>query len=74
VKEFFYCEFGISGADRDACQRERERARWVAREWRLLVHFLDSPEQGLLAIPLFTDIEEEGGGTMVAPGGIREVG
>jgi hypothetical protein len=28
-------------------------------------HFLDSPEQALLVIPLFTDIRERAGGTMV---------
>lgn len=31
------------------------------------VHFLDSPEQGLLAIPLFSDIQKHGVGTMVCP-------
>ncbi|KAL8371477.1 hypothetical protein RB595_001325 [Gaeumannomyces hyphopodioides] len=31
------------------------------------VHYLDSPEQGLLIIPLFTDIVEGGGGTVIAP-------
>ncbi|KAA8633839.1 hypothetical protein SMACR_05325 [Sordaria macrospora] len=31
------------------------------------VHYLDSPEQGLLVIPLFTDIMPEGGGTMICP-------
>jgi hypothetical protein len=29
-------------------------------------HFLDSPEQGLLVIALFSDIEERGGGTQLA--------
>ena len=28
-------------------------------------HFLDSPEQALLVIPLFTDIQEHAGGTMI---------
>jgi hypothetical protein len=28
-------------------------------------HFLDSPEQALLVIPLFTDIQERAGGTMI---------
>ena len=37
------------------------------------VHFLDSPEQGLLVIPLFTDILPNGGGTFVCPGGIDRV-
>ncbi|KAL4737660.1 hypothetical protein BDV11DRAFT_171741 [Aspergillus similis] len=30
-------------------------------------HFLDSPEQALLVIPLFSDIEPMGGGTMICP-------
>ena len=29
------------------------------------VHFLDSPEQALLVIPFFTDIQEHAGGTMI---------
>ncbi|KAH8809349.1 hypothetical protein F5884DRAFT_901449 [Xylogone sp. PMI_703] len=36
-------------------------------------HFLDSPEQALLIIPLFTDIEPNGGGTVVCTDGIRLV-
>ncbi|ORY15820.1 hypothetical protein BCR34DRAFT_622637 [Clohesyomyces aquaticus] len=31
------------------------------------VHYLDSPEQGLLVIPLWTDISPGGGGTMICP-------
>ncbi|KAJ5558214.1 hypothetical protein N7535_008429 [Penicillium sp. DV-2018c] len=31
------------------------------------MHFLDSPEQALLVIPLFTDIQEGAGGTMICP-------
>ncbi|KAL7280239.1 hypothetical protein ACG7TL_006659 [Trametes sanguinea] len=34
------------------------------------VHFLDSPEQALLVIPLFSDIQPGGGGTYIAPEGI----
>jgi len=34
------------------------------------VHFLDSPEQALLVIPLFSDIKPRGGGTMISPDGI----
>ena len=37
------------------------------------VHFLDSAEQGLLVIPLFTNIEEDPGGTMVCPDGIGRI-
>lgn len=37
------------------------------------MHFLDSPEQGLLVIPLFTNIKEHGGGTMICPDAIGHV-
>ncbi|KAI0386126.1 hypothetical protein F5Y04DRAFT_243397 [Hypomontagnella monticulosa] len=37
------------------------------------VHYLDSPEQALLVIPLFTDIIPQGGGTMICPKGIEKV-
>lgn len=37
------------------------------------VHYLDSPEQGLLVIPLWTDIVAGGGGTMICPGAIPTV-
>ncbi|KIW49655.1 hypothetical protein PV05_11315 [Exophiala xenobiotica] len=37
------------------------------------VHFLDSPEQGLLVIPLFTDILPNGGGTWVCSEGIGKI-
>jgi hypothetical protein len=36
-------------------------------------HFLDSPEQGLLVIPLFSDIQEHAGGTMVCSDSIKVV-
>ncbi|OCK78629.1 hypothetical protein K432DRAFT_356430 [Lepidopterella palustris CBS 459.81] len=37
------------------------------------VHYLDSPEQALLVIPLFSDIAPGGGGTMIAPEGVGMV-
>lgn len=37
------------------------------------VHFLDSKEQGLLVIPLWSDIVEHAGGTMVCPEGIGRI-
>lgn len=37
------------------------------------IHYLDSPEQGLLVIPLFTDIKPGGGGTMICPEAIPKV-
>ncbi|KAB5558328.1 SCA7, zinc-binding domain-containing protein [Coniochaeta sp. 2T2.1] len=46
-------------------------------EWHVdgdfFVHYLDSPEQGLLVIPLFTDILPSGGGTMICPEAIPKV-
>jgi len=37
------------------------------------VHFLDSPEQALLVIPLWSDIESKGGGTAICPDGIKHI-
>ena len=37
------------------------------------VHYLDSPEQALLVIPLWTDIVPGGGGTMICPKAISHV-
>ncbi|MCJ1402073.1 hypothetical protein MMC11_005292 [Xylographa trunciseda] len=37
------------------------------------IHFLDSGEQGLLLIPLFSDIKPDGGGTMICPEGITKI-
>ncbi|GLB36443.1 hypothetical protein LshimejAT787_0307310 [Lyophyllum shimeji] len=34
------------------------------------VHYLDSPEQALLVIPIYSRIESGGGGTMISPDGI----
>ncbi|KAF5384724.1 hypothetical protein D9757_006214 [Collybiopsis confluens] len=34
------------------------------------VHYLDSPEQALLVIPIFSNIKPGGGGTFIAPEGI----
>lgn len=37
------------------------------------VHYLDSPEQGLLVIPLWTDIVAGGGGTYICPAAIPAI-
>ena len=37
------------------------------------IHYLDSPEQALLIIPLFSDIEPKGGGTVICEDGIALV-
>jgi len=36
-------------------------------------HFLDSPEQGLLTIVMWTDMRHQGGGTFIAPDSVRVV-
>ncbi|KKY33837.1 hypothetical protein UCDDA912_g06216 [Diaporthe ampelina] len=50
----------------------RELGRWHV-DGDFFVHYLDSPEQGLLVVPLFTDVPPSGGGTMIYPRGMREV-
>ena len=35
------------------------------------IHYLDSPEQALLAIPFFSDVEERCGGTMICSDSIK---
>ncbi|KAG8921415.1 hypothetical protein FRC02_000249 [Tulasnella sp. 418] len=37
------------------------------------LHFLDSPEQALLVIPIYSKIEPRGGGTYIAPNSINAV-
>jgi hypothetical protein len=44
----------------------RKLDNWHA-DGDFFVHFLDSPEQALLVIPLFSDIKPRGGGTMICP-------
>ncbi|KAI2612648.1 uncharacterized protein GGS25DRAFT_529275 [Hypoxylon fragiforme] len=50
----------------------QELANWHV-DGDFFVHYLDSPEQALLVIPLFTDVEPEGGGTMLCPPAINRV-
>ncbi|KAH6654638.1 hypothetical protein BKA67DRAFT_565836 [Truncatella angustata] len=50
----------------------RELDNWHV-DGDFFVHYLDSPEQGLLVIPLFTDIRPDGGGTMICPDAIPRV-
>ncbi|KZT53883.1 hypothetical protein CALCODRAFT_500529 [Calocera cornea HHB12733] len=50
----------------------RDLDNWhVDGDW--FQHFLDSPEQALLVIPLFADIKPKGGATYIAPDGIQHV-
>ncbi|ORY28602.1 hypothetical protein BCR39DRAFT_559418 [Naematelia encephala] len=50
----------------------KELNRWHC-DGDFFLHFLDSPEQALLVVPLFTDIEPHGGGTMIAPDAIPKL-
>ncbi len=53
------------GADRPYQPASAQSPGWHKDGW-MFRHFLDSPEQGLLGIPLFTNVFPEGGGTFVA--------
>jgi hypothetical protein len=48
----------------------RELDNWH-NDGDFFVHFLDSPEQALLVIPLWSDIKPNGGGTVVCGDGIK---
>lgn len=50
----------------------RELDNWHV-DGDFFVHYLDSPEQALLVIPLYTDIAPGGGGTMICPEAIPKV-
>lgn len=53
------------GADTPYKPPSAESSGWHKDGWHFL-HFLDSPEQGLLGIPLFTDVLPQGGATFLA--------
>ncbi|CCX08383.1 hypothetical protein FPQ18DRAFT_352140 [Pyronema domesticum] len=67
----FIVNLGVPGSVPDHSGKNDGAKLW---DWHVdgdfFVHFLDSREQGLLVIPIFSDIEEGGGGTMIAPDGI----
>ena len=53
------------GADRPYQPPSAASPGWHKDGWHFK-HFLDSPEQGLLGIPLFTDVLPQGGATFLA--------
>lgn len=64
----FICNFGrdeFVGQDIDP----RTLDNWPVDD-DSFTHFLDSPEQSLLIIPLFSNIKPGGGGTIICPEGI----
>ena len=48
------------------------QAGWHKDGWHFR-HFLNSPEQGLLTVPIYSDIQPRSGGTFIAPDSIRPV-
>lgn len=64
----FIVNLGVPGAEPKEGTNRDGRKMW---DWHVdgdfFTHFLDSREQGLLVVPLFSDIVEGGGGTVVAP-------
>ncbi len=60
----FICNLGI-GADR-AWEPPSAQVKGWHKDGDFFCHFLDSPEQGLLTLVLWTDIAPQGGGTFVA--------
>ncbi len=60
------------GADKPYQPASADVPGWHKDGWKFR-HFLDSPEQGLLGIPLMTDVLPEGGGTFIAADSVGPV-
>ena len=60
------------GADREWVPPSPEAGGWH-KDGDFFWHFLDSPEQGLLVIVVWRDIEPQGGGTFIACDSIKPV-
>jgi hypothetical protein len=67
----FIANLGL-GADREWEPPSPAAPGWH-KDGDFFRHFLDSPEQGLLTIVLWSDIEPRGGGTFVAPDSVAPV-
>lgn len=52
--------------------KPRELKGWHV-DGDFFVHYLDSPEQALLVIPMFTDVIPNGGGTIICPEAIPKI-
>ncbi|KAK5169180.1 uncharacterized protein LTR77_006489 [Saxophila tyrrhenica] len=71
-KDGWIPNFGKPGTSADDPLDYRTLDNWHNDgDW--FVHFLDSPEQALLVIPLFSDIKPKGGGTVICTDGIKLV-
>lgn len=62
----------MEGADRPFAPASPETPGWHKDGWHFR-HFLDSYEQGLLGIPLMTDVLPQGGATFIAAGSVGPV-
>ncbi|MDX1932148.1 MAG: hypothetical protein SFU56_06060 [Capsulimonadales bacterium] len=60
------------GADRPFEPASPQSPGWHKDGWHFR-HFLDSPDQGLLGIPLLTDVLPQGGATFIAEGSVARV-
>jgi hypothetical protein len=67
----FIANLGL-GADREWEPPSAASPGWH-KDGDFFRHFLDSPEQGLLTIVLWSDIEHRGGGTFIAPDSVAAV-
>lgn len=63
---------GASGEGLDWQPPQAEQRGWHKDGWHFR-HFLDSPEQGLLLVPIFSDILPRSGGTCLATDSIAPV-
>lgn len=62
----------LQGADAPFAPPSPQSPGWHKDGWHFR-HFLDSPEQGLLGIPLLTDVFPSGGATFIAAGSVAPV-
>ncbi|KAH9933686.1 hypothetical protein B0H21DRAFT_759882 [Amylocystis lapponica] len=65
----FIVNLGLPKYENDKVIDPRDLDNWHV-DGDFFVHFLDSPEQALLVIPLFSDIKPRGGGTYISPDGV----
>ncbi|KAK1232083.1 hypothetical protein PQX77_004801 [Marasmius sp. AFHP31] len=65
----FIVNFGRPDLETAAPIHPRELDNWHV-DGDFFVHYLDSPEQALLVVPIFSDIKPQGGGTYISPDGI----
>lgn len=65
----FIVNFGTPDLEDAPSVHPRDLNNWHV-DGDFFVHYLDSPEQALLVIPIFSDIQPRGGGTYISPDGI----